>query len=52
MAKNEATLEAKIDRVLTSVFPTFKEVNVKHQESFSINFGHHDVKVDLKEPSK
>jgi hypothetical protein len=51
MAKSEATLEAKIDRVLTSAFPTFKEVKVEHQKSFSIKFGHHNVKVDLKEPS-
>ncbi len=51
MAKNETTLEARIDRVLTSVFPTFKTVNVQHQKSFSIKFGHHNVDVDLKEPS-
>lgn len=51
MAKNEATLEARIDRVLTSAFPTFKDVKVEHQKSFSIKFGHHNVKVDLKEPS-
>lgn len=51
MAKNEATLEARLDRVLTTVFPTFREVKVDHQKSFSIKFGHHDVKVDLKEPS-
>ncbi len=51
MAKNEATLEARIDSVLTSVFPTFKTVNVQHQKSFSIKFGHHNVDVDLKEPS-
>lgn len=51
MAKNEATLEARLDRVLTTVFPTFREVKVGHQKSFSIKFGHHDIKVDLKEPS-
>lgn len=51
MAKNEATLEARIDRVLTSVFPTFRTVNVQHQKSFSIKFGHHNVIVDLNEPS-
>ncbi len=52
MAKNEATLTARIDRVLTSVFPTFKEVKVEHQKSFSIRFGHHNVSVDSKEPSQ
>lgn len=51
MAINEATLEARIDRILTSVFPTFKTVKVEHQKSFSIKFGHHNVTVDLKEPS-
>ena len=49
---NEATLEARISRVLKEVFPTFKEVNVIHQKSFSIKFGHHEVSVNLKEPSK
>ncbi|MBD8388366.1 hypothetical protein [Dysgonomonas sp. BGC7] len=51
MAKNEATLEARIDGVLTSVFPTFRMVNVQYQKSFSIKFGHHNVVVNLKEPS-
>lgn len=40
-----------MDRVLTTAFPTFREVKVEHQKSFSIKFGHHDVNVDLKEPS-
>lgn len=48
---NEATLEARIDRILATVFPTFKEVRVKHQMSFSVRIGHHTVSVDLKEPS-
>jgi len=52
MAKNEATLQARIDKVLNEVFPTFKDVKVEHQKSFSIKFGHHAVTVDLKEPSK
>jgi hypothetical protein len=52
MGVNEATLEARLNRVLTTVFPTFKEVKVEHQKSFSIKFGHHNVDVDLKEPSK
>jgi hypothetical protein len=49
MALNEATLEARIDRILSSVFPTFKEVKLEHQKSFSFKFGHHNVLVDLKE---
>jgi len=51
MRINEATLEARLERVLTTVFPTFREVNVEHQKSFSIKFGHHNVDVDLKAPS-
>ncbi len=49
---NETTLESRIDQVLRNAFPTFKDVNVIHQKSFSIKFGHHEVSVDLKEPSK
>jgi hypothetical protein len=52
MNLNEATLEARISRVLATTFPTFKEVDVQHQKSFSIKFGHHEVSVDLKEPLK
>lgn len=48
--KNEATLEARIAQVLQNTFPTFKEVGIVHQKSFSIKFGHHAVLVDLKEP--
>lgn len=51
MAINEATLEARLHHVLMTVFPTFREVKVEHQKSFSIKFGHHAVEVDLKEPS-
>lgn len=49
--KNEATLEARIAQVLQNTFPTFKEVGVIQQQSFSIKFGHHNVLVDLKKPS-
>jgi len=49
---NESTLEARIDGILKQIFPTFHNVNVQHQKSFSIHFGHHDVLVDLKDPSK
>jgi len=48
---NEAALEERIGFVLKTTFPTFKELKVKHQESFSIKFGHHNVTVDFKEPS-
>lgn len=50
MAKNEATLESRLDKVLTSVFPTFKQVKIEHQRSFSIKFGHHNVVIDGKAP--
>jgi hypothetical protein len=49
---NEATLEARIAQVLRTTFPTYEDVNVIHQKSFSIKFGHHEVTVDSKEPSK
>lgn len=52
MSINEATLEARIDSVLRTVFPTFKDVKVEHQLSFSIKFGHHNVTVDQHEPSE
>lgn len=48
---NEATLESRIASILKTTFPTFEELKVKHQENFSIKFGHHNVTVDLKEPS-
>ncbi len=48
---NEATLEERIGSVLKNTFPSFQELKVKHQESFSIKFGHHNVSVDNKEPS-
>ncbi|WP_454045055.1 hypothetical protein [Chryseobacterium sp. Marseille-Q8038] len=43
---NEATLEARIDRVLHTVFPTFKEVKVEHQTSFTLKIGHHNIPFD------
>lgn len=49
---NEATLEERIGSVLKRTFPAFQKLKVKHQESFSIKFGHHNVFVDAKEPSK
>ncbi len=49
---NENTLEARIDGILKQIFPTFKDVNVQHQKSFNIHFGHHNVLVDLNDPSK
>lgn len=51
MAKNEAELEARISALLKNVFPTFQEVAVEHQKTFSIKLGHHNVTVDQKEPS-
>jgi hypothetical protein len=49
---NEATLEARIDQVLRTVFGGFTEMGIQHQRSFSIRFGHHEVTVDLEEPSQ
>ncbi|OKS86110.1 AAA family ATPase [Mucilaginibacter polytrichastri] len=48
---NEATLEARLHGVLETLFPTFRQMKVVHQGSFSIHFGHRAVKVDLKDPS-
>lgn len=52
MPHNEAALESLIAQVLRTIFPTYKEVKVEHQKSFSIKFGHHMVSVDLKDPKK
>lgn len=49
---NEATLEERIGSVLKTTFPAFQKLKVKHQESFSIKFGNHNVFVDSKEPSE
>lgn len=43
---NEATLEARVSEVLRQVFPTFKEVNVVHQTSFTLKIGHHNIPFD------
>lgn len=49
---NEATLTARIDQVLSTVFPTFRQVQIHHQQSFSFHLGHHAVEVDHSDPSK
>lgn len=49
---NESTLETRIGTVLKNTFPAFRELKVKQQESFSVNFGKHKVTVDFKEPSQ
>ena len=49
---NEATLEARIGSVLNQTFPTYRELKVKHQEYFSLKFGHHNVTVDFREPNE
>lgn len=49
--KNEAELTSKIDQVLSIAFPTFEKVNLTHQKSFSIKFGHHNVLIDNREPT-
>ena len=52
MPKNEAELESLVAQTLRNIFPTFKEVRLEHQKSFSIKLGHHMVTVDLKDPKK
>jgi len=47
---NEATLEAKVHQVLENIFPTFKQVGVTHQVSFSVKFGHRNLTVNNKPP--
>lgn len=49
---NEATIQARIDGVLKQVFPTFREVKIIHQKSFTLKLGHHDVLVDHAKPSQ
>jgi hypothetical protein len=46
MSINEATLEARIHKVLDITFPTFRQLNIEHQNHFSVRLGHHDVTVD------
>jgi hypothetical protein len=43
---NESTLEARVHRVLSNVFPTFHEINLVHQESFTLSFGHNTVSIN------
>lgn len=50
MGINEATLEARIHKVLSITFPTFREFNIQHQKYFSIRLGHHEVTVDHEAP--
>lgn len=50
MEINEATLEARIHKVLDITFPTFREFNIEHQKYFSIRLGHHEVTVDHELP--
>lgn len=50
MEINEATLEARIHKVLSLTFPTFREFNIVHQKYFSIRLGHHEVTVDHEAP--
>lgn len=52
MSLNEATLTARLHKILETVFPSFSAMNIEHQGSFSLKFGHHNVKVDMKDPSK
>lgn len=50
MSINEATLEARVDHLLKEIFPTFNKIEIEHQTSFSLKFGHRDISIDGKEP--
>lgn len=50
MEINEATLEARIHKVLALTFPTFREFKIEHQKYFSIRLGHHEVTVNHEAP--
>jgi len=52
MSLNEATLTARLHKILEVIFPSFATLSIEHQGTFSLKFGHHNVKVDMKEPSK
>lgn len=45
---NEATLEANLNSVLRSIFPTFKKVKIKHQEVLTLQLGHRDISFNSK----
>lgn len=43
---NEATLEARVHALLDNIFPTFREVKLVHQQSFTLKFGHNDITIN------
>lgn len=43
---NEATLEARLHKVLDQVFPTHKNFEIVHQGRFSVQFGHKEIQLD------
>lgn len=49
---NETDYQNRAYEVLAKLLPTFKRSEIKCQGSFSLKFGHHNVIVDGKEPSK
>lgn len=49
---NEATLEARIDNLLQTIFPTFNKLEIVHQTSFTLKFGHHVISIDGKSPQR
>lgn len=49
---NEATLEVTISKIMSQVFPTFREVSLEHQKSFSVKVGHHRIVVTAKTPNR
>ncbi|MDY0943422.1 hypothetical protein [Priestia megaterium] len=42
---NEATLEARVNAELKRIFPQIYGIKLTHQMSFTLKFGHHNIKI-------
>jgi hypothetical protein len=49
---NESTFEALANAAISYIFPNYVELDIKHQEIFSVRIGHHveEVRPNLKKP--
>lgn len=49
---NESEFQNRVNDILSKLLPTFSKAEIRCQRNFSIKFGHHNVIVDGKEPTK
>lgn len=49
---NEATFEARVNKELMKIFPCLQQVEIEHQKTFTLKFGHHKIKVNSEENEK